>query len=129
MMLRGHTGSPGVEQENLTLRQDTGHSSTEDRGSGCSVPRGTHDSVRAEAVDPPSLPLSLFTPETIVRAERYEDNWLGGYRTRQVLCVSLVDSVFGIAVAVGLRLSSEIPQARESALSFPIYSIIGFHDM
>lgn len=79
-----------------------------------------------------SISPSFFFPsllKQLLGQKEYEDNWLGRHRLKQVLYISLVDFVFGITVAMGLRLSSMFPQAGESALSFPIYVIGGFHDI
>lgn len=56
-----------LTQKNLTLRQDTGHS-TEDRSSRCPVPGDTHENVRGGSVD--SLFVCFFTLAAAVREER-----------------------------------------------------------
>lgn len=51
LMMETTVDSQVLEQKKLTLRQDTGHTGPENRGSGCSVFGDADDSGRAGAVD------------------------------------------------------------------------------
>lgn len=95
-----------VEEQSLTLRCDTGHSSTEDRGSGCpSLGTLTIMSGQGSAF--------LFSlQQQLLGQKEYEDNWLVTHRTKQVLCIYLIGFVFEVTVVRGLSKSSVASSSR-----------------